>query len=268
MKTVLDACCGSRMFWFDKDCDLAVFLDRRVERYTLKDSSVNGGQRDLIVAPNIQADVTALPFPANHFQMVVFDPPHFDKSGPKSWLRAKYGALTGDWRSMLRNGFSECFRVLSPSGVLIFKWSSVQIPLSEILKLTTERPLFGHRSGKHSLTHWLTFTKPNNPMQPTRKARAVDGERWAASFGGTMQSRYFCECGWRGNEDQILIAPNPFDGSDDLTGCPECKSTNSVILACDEQGCWRKATCGTPTLSGYRQTCGDHIPNARGPAAR
>ena len=167
MKTVLDVCCGSRMFWRDKSDSRAVFLDKRVEKHSLKDSSVNGGQRELIISPDIQANFTALPFPSDHFQMVVFDPPHFDKSGPRSWLRAKYGALDGDWRSMLRGGFSECFRVLAPGGTLIFKWSSVQIPLAEILILTPERPLFGHHSGKHSLTHWLAFTKPNIPLHLT-----------------------------------------------------------------------------------------------------
>jgi hypothetical protein len=31
-------------------------------------------------------------------------------------------------------------------------------------------------------------------------------------------------------------------------------------LWCDEQGCKRRATCGTPTPAGYRKTCGQHIP--------
>lgn len=158
-KIILDVCCGSRMFYFDKSDDRVIFLDKRVERHSLKDSSVIGGQRDLVIAPDIQSDFTALPFASSAFQMVVFDPPHFDTSGPKSWLRAKYGALDGDWREMLRGGFSECFRVLAQDGTLIFKWSSVQIPLSEILKLTPAAPIFGHRSGKHSLTHWVTFAK-------------------------------------------------------------------------------------------------------------
>lgn len=158
-KTVLDVCCGSRMFWFDRSDARAVYLDQRVESHLLKDSSVKGGQRSLIISPDIQADFTALPFVSGHFLTVVFDPPHFNKSGPKSWLRAKYGALDGDWREMLRAGFAECFRVLAPGGTLIFKWSSVQVPVSQVLDLTPEKPLFGHRSGKQSLTHWLTFAK-------------------------------------------------------------------------------------------------------------
>ncbi len=166
-KTILDVCCGSRMFWFDRADERVIFCDKRAERRTLKDSSVEGGQRELVIAPNVKSDFTALPFPSNRFQLVVFDPPHFKSVGKQSWLRAKYGALDGEWRFMLRDGFSECFRVLVPGGTLIFKWSSVQIPLTEILKLTPERPLFGHNSGKHSLTHWVAFTKPNTACTPT-----------------------------------------------------------------------------------------------------
>lgn len=157
--TVLDVCCGSRMFWFDRHDARAVYVDKRVERHELADISTPGGKRILDIRPDIQADFTALPFPSNHFRAVTFDPPHFDSTGPKSWIRAKYGTLSGDWRSMLSAGFSECFRVLAPAGLLVFKWSSVQIPLSQILELTPERPLFGHRSGKQSQTHWVTFIK-------------------------------------------------------------------------------------------------------------
>ena len=60
---------------------------------------------------------------------------------------------------MLRRGFEECFRVLRKNGVLIFKWSEVQIPLKEILPLAPCPPLFGHRSGKNMNTHWLCYMK-------------------------------------------------------------------------------------------------------------
>jgi SAM-dependent methyltransferase len=150
------------MFWFNKFDERAIFCDKRAERRMLKDSSVKGGQRELIVAPDVISDFTALPFPSDHFGLVVFDPPHYKSIGKKSWLRAKYGALDGDWRFMLRDGFSECFRVLVSGGTLIFKWASVEFPLSEILALTSEHPLFGHNSGKHSLTHWVAFTKPSD----------------------------------------------------------------------------------------------------------
>ena len=107
-------------------------------------------------------DFSAIPFPDLCFTMVIFDPPHIKTAGPESWQAKKYGKLTGDWKAILEKCFSECFRVLCPGGFLIFKWNEVQIPVSEILALTEYPPLFGHRSGKRSNTHWITFIKDHN----------------------------------------------------------------------------------------------------------
>jgi ubiquinone/menaquinone biosynthesis C-methylase UbiE len=60
----------------------------------------------------------------------------------------------------LRDGFAECFRVLKPTGVLVFKWSDVQVHLSEILPLALpHRPLIGNKKAKTSGTHWVLFLK-------------------------------------------------------------------------------------------------------------
>ena len=64
-----------------------------------------------------------------------------------------------NWQEDLRLGFSECFRVLSADGVLVFKWNETQIKVREILALTPEKPLFGHLSGRKGLTHWQVFMK-------------------------------------------------------------------------------------------------------------
>ena len=75
-------------------------------------------------------------------------------------IGVKYGKLTGDWKAMLSAGFDECMRVLKPNGVLVFKWSEVQFPLSEILPLFSQTPLFGNRCRKRgNKTHWLCFMK-------------------------------------------------------------------------------------------------------------
>lgn len=75
-------------------------------------------------------------------------------------MAKKYGKLNRKtWRDDLRKGFAECFRVLKPDGVLIFKWNEYEIPVAEVLKLTPYTPLFGHKSGKAAKTHWLTFMK-------------------------------------------------------------------------------------------------------------
>lgn len=162
MKLALDVCCGSRMFWFNRHDDRAVFVDKRRETHTLADKSSKGGSRQLIIDPDIQADFTALPFADETFPLVVFDPPHLVRNGSKGWLAKKYGKLEGDWREELRQGFDECFRVLKQEGTLIFKWNEYDIPGSQILALTPERPLFGNRCGKAAKSHWLVFTKPTN----------------------------------------------------------------------------------------------------------
>lgn len=157
--TILDVCCGSRMFWFDRKDPRALFLDNRRETHTLTDSSSKGGFRMLTIEPDILADFTKLPFPDDHFPLVIFDPPHLIKNGRSSWLAKKYGKLGEDWQDDLRKGFSECFRVLMPMGTLIFKWSETDISVSRILELTPERPVIGNRCGKSAKSHWIVFQK-------------------------------------------------------------------------------------------------------------
>lgn len=156
---VVDVCCGSRMFWFDKADRRAMFLDNRRETHRLKDKSSAGGSRMLTIDPDHIADFTALPFKSESFAMVVFDPPHLLRNGATGWQAKKYGKLGADWQDLLRRGFAECFRVLRPAGTLVFKWSEQDIPVSQILKLTPERPLVGQRCGKSARTHWLVFMK-------------------------------------------------------------------------------------------------------------
>ena len=159
--TVLDPCCGSRMWWFDREHPGVVFGDQRHETLTVTDRShgVADGTRTLNVHPDVLLDFRALPFPDQTFRLVAFDPPHLVRAGPRSWLAAKYGKLAADWRDDLRAGFAECFRVLVPEGVLVFKWNETQIKVREVLALTPYRPLFGNTSGKNAGTHWMVFMK-------------------------------------------------------------------------------------------------------------
>lgn len=167
-RPVLDACCGSRMFWFDRADARAVFVDKRRETHKLSDVSSTGGSRQLVISPDIQADFTALPFAAETFALVVFDPPHFARNGRNGWMAKKYGALEGDWREQLKRGFAECFRVLRRDGTLIFKWNEDEVSVSEILALTAEKPLFGNRYGKHYKSHWIVFLKHAASGEPRK----------------------------------------------------------------------------------------------------
>lgn len=162
-KVVLDACCGSRMMWFDKQNPKAVFADVRNETLTVTDRTHRAdGTRTLRIEPDHQIDFRDMPFADEAFKLVAFDPPHLERAGPNSWMAAKYGKLSCDWREDLRAGFAECFRVLESEGVLVFKWNEVQVKLSEVLALTPHKPLFGQVSGRSGMTHWLVFMKPKS----------------------------------------------------------------------------------------------------------
>lgn len=170
-KLILDACCGGRMFYYDKADERVLFQDIRSFETTLCDG------RHFEVRPDIQADFTNMPYSDECFTMVVFDPPHLlrnvrksrnidiydslnQKNKVKGYQMIKYGALgNADWKDVLHKGFAECFRVLKHGGFLIFKWNDTDIKVSEILKLTKEKPIFGHISGKRANTHWICFMK-------------------------------------------------------------------------------------------------------------
>jgi len=153
---VIDICCGGRMFWVDKTNPRAVFMDiRKVPMEKLS----NGAYFE--VNPDIVADFTKIPFPDNMFSMVVFDPPHL-KCGEKSFLYKKYGTLKKNWEEMIKKGFEEAFRILKPSGTLIFKWCDSAIPLKYVLALTDKQPLIKHSATSNSgkaKTHFLVFMK-------------------------------------------------------------------------------------------------------------
>ena len=152
-KKILDACCGSKMFWFNKQNLNTLFCDNRTLNTTLSDG------RSLIITPDILMDFTRMPFESNHFKLVVFDPPHLINAGKNSWLVKKYGKLENNWKETILNGFNECWRVLDINGVLIFKWSETQILTKEILDILPISPLFGHKSGRLNKTHWMCFMK-------------------------------------------------------------------------------------------------------------
>lgn len=157
-KLVLDACCGSKMFWFDKNDSRAIYVDcRQVENMTIWEGK--SGVRTIDIMPDIVADFQKLPFENESFWHVVFDPPHLVRAGDNSWMKKKYGELPKDWKSLLKKGFDECWRVLKVNGTLIFKWNETRIPVSEVIKAINKKPLYGNRCGRQNKTHWIAFFK-------------------------------------------------------------------------------------------------------------
>lgn len=156
-KIILDVCCGGRMFWFDKKQPNTLFLDNRVMYPEVVGHGIHKRVRSCL--PDKVMDFRKLDIDDNSFSLVVFDPPHLFL-GKNSHTAKVYGSLDRDnWKEDLTKGFAEGFRVLKLKGVLIFKWNEFNVPLKEILKLTPYKPLFGHKSGKAQLTHWLCFMK-------------------------------------------------------------------------------------------------------------
>lgn len=159
-KHILDATCGSRTIWFDKNCPATVYFDCREEHGTaIWRSTKNDSVRTIDVTPDIIGDFTKMPFADESFELVVFDPPHLVHLGENAWLRKKYGKLPENWPQLIHDGFWECMRVLKPYGTLVFKWNEFDIPTRKIIDAIGAEPLFGHKSGKQMKTHWLCFMK-------------------------------------------------------------------------------------------------------------
>lgn len=148
--TVLDACCGSRMFYFNKNDKRVMYCDNRRIDTELCDG------RKLVVNPGFQMDFRDMVFQDESFKLVIFDPPHLLRAGENSWLRLKYGVLPPDWQGYLKRGFDECWRVLEEGGTLVMKWSTDQIPASDMLKAIGRTPLIGDKRGKR---RWYVFFK-------------------------------------------------------------------------------------------------------------
>lgn len=151
-KKILDATCGSKMMWFNKSHPEVIYTDQRKGVFEAYGN-------ETVINPDIQVDFKALPFPTDSFYLVVFDPPHSKWLGGNTILGQKYGQLFSDWKTEIKEGFNECMRVLKPNGTLIFKWNDKDIKLKDLLKAIDKTPLFGHTSGKHGKTIWMTFMK-------------------------------------------------------------------------------------------------------------
>jgi hypothetical protein len=164
-KFILDATAGFRMMWFNKKHPNCIYLDQRPEC----EPDIVGDFRDL----RQFADET--------FNLVVFDPPHVFTHSPYggSNIMADYGYLRADsWRTDLKKGFDELWRVLKTRGVMIVKWGNEHIPSNEVIDLAPTKPLVyqvvkertrltkRNRKGRERVqTLWFCFMK----IEPEKK---------------------------------------------------------------------------------------------------
>jgi len=156
-KFILDPCCGPKSMWFNKNHPNVIYCDIRKEEKGFIKTKFN-----LEVNPDFIMDFRKMDFPDKSFKLVVFEPPHLRSLGKTSIFSKKFGCLTAEtWQQDLKDGFSECWRVLDDYGVLIFKWSDYEIKYKTVLKLIKEQPLFYQISSfkATSKTLWFCFMK-------------------------------------------------------------------------------------------------------------
>lgn len=152
-KKILDACCGGKMFWFQKNHPLTIYIDnRKVEKGEIPQ------QPNWCVEPDFIMDFRKMDFPSCSFKLIVWDPPHLVDASPKAIMAKKYGVMR-NWKEDLAAGFKEIWRVLDWDGTLVFKWCDQDIPTSRVLELFPEKPLFGHPTAKSGKTKWMVFFK-------------------------------------------------------------------------------------------------------------
>jgi|TARA_R100000501_G_C2624814_1_gene118143 hypothetical protein len=167
-KFILDACCSSRMFWFNKKHPNTIFQDIREE----EKGFVNNRQNREI-KPDIIGDFRNMSFKDKSFKLIIWDPPHIiQKYNANCRMIAIYGSLEPEtWQDDLKKGFNDIWRVLDDFGVLIFKWSEVDrwgqrkysAKLKDIIRLFHTEPLIAQKvkwtKDNQFATYWCCFMK-------------------------------------------------------------------------------------------------------------
>jgi len=161
-KFILDACCGPKMFWKDKHHPNTVYIDQRE-----MPKGYNDYRPNMQVKPDLLMDFRKLDFPDKSFKLVVMDPPHIIAASANFSMGRAYGVLNKQtWKTDLKQGFDECWRVLDDYGILTFKWNENSVKRKEILDVLGKDPLYGNLMMSRIPTHWFVFMKiPNKEVQ-------------------------------------------------------------------------------------------------------
>jgi len=158
-KFILDACCGNRYMWFNKNHPNAIYMDIRKEEKGFIES-----EKNVCVQPDIQADFTKLPQEIkNHkFKLIIWDVPHFKARKLTGVMLKKFGGLNPEtWQSDINKGFKELWGILEDYGIILFKFSDYHIKFKDVLNQIPIQPIVINKtsgSGKTE-TKWFCFMK-------------------------------------------------------------------------------------------------------------
>lgn len=154
-KFILDACCGPRYMWVNKKHPNTLYIDIRIEK-----KGYFPYRKNLSIQPDMQIDFTDMPFEDETFKLVIFDPPHGISNSKNINIYRIFSALDPvNWRSTLKRGFDECWRVLEYNGLLMFKWNEISKSYKEVLKVIGRTPLIYNTIGNKNQTYWACFMK-------------------------------------------------------------------------------------------------------------
>ena len=161
---ILDATCGFRGIWYQKNHPFVTFMDRRKGTVKFENSSTLSRHRSYKINPEVVSEWKDAPFPDNHFDMVIFDPPHMIKKekSKECNMMKPYGFLNEKtWRQDLKVGIKKLFDILKPEGIFVLKWCENSVRVEEILKLCPYPPMFGSNTKSKGKTQnfWILFIK-------------------------------------------------------------------------------------------------------------
>ena len=161
---ILDATCGFRGIWYQKNHPFVTFMDQRNKKVEFDNPSTLSRYRSYKINPDIVSQWKDAPFPNNHFDMIIFDPPHLikDEKTKESNMMKPYGYLNKKtWRQDLQQGIKKLFEILKPQGTFVLKWCENSVPVEEVIKLCPYPPMFGSntKSKGHTQNFWILFIK-------------------------------------------------------------------------------------------------------------
>lgn len=156
-KFILDACCGPRYMWYNKQHPNTLYIDIRQEpKGFIKEAP------EVSISPDVVMDYRKLEFLDNQFRLIVWDIPHFKARRLTGVMLKKFGCLHPEtWPDDINKGFKEIWRVLQDYGVLIMKFSDYHIKFDQILANIPEKPLFFNKINSKGVseTRWFCFMK-------------------------------------------------------------------------------------------------------------
>ena len=165
---ILDATCGTKDMWYQKNHPYVIFMDKRKGTFYYKYPN-SPKKVEYHVEPDVVSEWKDAPFPDNYFDMIVFDPPHIIQNSTKGSMPTKYTILNpNNWQMVLKEGIKKLFDILKPDGIFIFKWCETEkfphpVSIDNVLKLFPYKPLFGSNSKskrKNSANiYWIVFLK-------------------------------------------------------------------------------------------------------------